>query len=88
MEKLFLDKRLNDYLRMLEYEKGGYLTLLKEFAEEQKDEELRLEPELFRQILDNYQKAYAKSRIAIEEVIGRPVDFYEIDFVKMVIEYE
>ena len=87
MEKLRLTEELNNFLRMLEFERGGYQTLLKEFAEEAEEEELNLDEKNFKILLQKYQEANKKCHIAIEEIVGRPVSYYDVDFYNKELKY-
>ena len=88
MERMDLKEEVCDFLRMLEFERGGYQALIKEFAEESEEEELNLDEKNFAILLEKYKAANAKCRIAVEEIVGFPIKYYELDFYNRELRYE
>lgn len=88
MEKIDLNDNLVNYLRMLEYERGGYQCLLQEFMEESDEEDLNLSQENFKILIDKYKEADLKCRFAIEDIVGRPVKSFFIDFGDRELQYD
>lgn len=88
MKKIDLSEILVNYLRMLEYERGGYQCLLQEFMEESDEEELNLSQENFKILMDRYKEADLKCRLAVEDIVGRPVKGFFIDFEDKELQYD
>ena len=64
MERMDLKEEVCDFLRMLEFERGGYQALIKEFAEESEEEELNLDEKNFAILVKrgSYCGAYIKKK--------------------------
>lgn len=88
MKKIYLKEELADYLKMLEYERSGYATLIKEFGVMAEEEELNLDEANFKILLDKYKDATLKLHLAVDEVIGHPVNNFNTNFASGVLEYD
>lgn len=88
MKKLYLKEELNDYLKMLEYERSGYATLIKEFGTMTEEEELNLDENNFKILLDRYKDATLKLRLAVDEIVGHSVNSFNTNFASGVLEYD